>query len=220
MKRLILVRHGESEGNVDPSIYMTKQDHEVALTEKGRQDSIEAGVKLNEILLSHKEKNLSNLVFRTDFKKEIKMVAFISPFLRTRETWQIMETQLDKNINYHVVEDLRLMEKKWELFKTKEDMDKFVKSPDFTNIFYRNNNAEALVDVSHRIASFVDSLVLRSSLGMLPDNVVIVSHWWALALMTIYLKQKPYEDFFGMKIKNCDPLVIDIKDTWIGKTYK
>ena len=220
MKRLILIRHGESEGNVDPSIYMHKQDHEISLTEKGSKDSVLAGEILNKILLAPQKESLSNLLFDIDKKKPVKTVAFISPFLRTRQTWQSMATQLDSVIHYQVLEDLRLIEKKWEIFKTKEEMDQFVKSPDFQNIFYRNNNSEALADVSQRIASFVDSLALKASLNKLPDDVIIVSHWWALCLMLIYLEQKPYEQFFGMKIKNCDPLVINIEDTWIGKSYK
>lgn len=50
MQRLILIRHGESEGNVDPKIYMTKKDHDVELTEKGRSHSKECGLDLNKIL--------------------------------------------------------------------------------------------------------------------------------------------------------------------------
>jgi hypothetical protein len=33
--RIILVRHGESEGNVNSLVYTTTQDHEINITEKG-----------------------------------------------------------------------------------------------------------------------------------------------------------------------------------------
>ena len=34
-KRIILVRHGESVGNVDPSVYVTTPDSQISLTERG-----------------------------------------------------------------------------------------------------------------------------------------------------------------------------------------
>lgn len=34
-KRIVLVRHGESQGNVDDAIYETVPDHALSLTPKG-----------------------------------------------------------------------------------------------------------------------------------------------------------------------------------------
>ena len=42
-KRIILVRHGESLGNFDESVYCTVPDWKVPLTETGKKQSIEAG---------------------------------------------------------------------------------------------------------------------------------------------------------------------------------
>ena len=36
-KRIILIRHAESEGNVDETVYQRKPDHRIELTEKGKQ---------------------------------------------------------------------------------------------------------------------------------------------------------------------------------------
>lgn len=33
--RIILIRHGESEGNVDDTAYVTKGDAKISLTDKG-----------------------------------------------------------------------------------------------------------------------------------------------------------------------------------------
>ena len=35
-KRIILIRHGESEGNVDDTLFETRADHSMDLTEHGR----------------------------------------------------------------------------------------------------------------------------------------------------------------------------------------
>ncbi|XP_060182638.1 phosphoglycerate mutase-like protein AT74 [Lycium barbarum] len=42
-KRIILVRHGESEGNVDKNVYATVPDHKVQLTKKGKEQAKKAG---------------------------------------------------------------------------------------------------------------------------------------------------------------------------------
>jgi len=43
MKRIFLVRHGESEGNADKSIHLRVADHAIHLTSKGRGQAFQAG---------------------------------------------------------------------------------------------------------------------------------------------------------------------------------
>ena len=42
-KRLILVRHGESQGNVDQNVYASVPDHALHLTERGWTQALCAG---------------------------------------------------------------------------------------------------------------------------------------------------------------------------------
>merc|ERR1711972_362459 len=49
-KRLIFIRHGESEANVDRKITETVPDHLLHLTEKGRMQAIDAGKRLKELV--------------------------------------------------------------------------------------------------------------------------------------------------------------------------
>ena len=50
---VILVRHGESEGNVDRTAWWRKADHDIELTEKGRQQATDAGKRIEEIFLAY-----------------------------------------------------------------------------------------------------------------------------------------------------------------------
>ncbi|KAF3531686.1 hypothetical protein DY000_02043877 [Brassica cretica] len=52
-KRIILVRHGESEGNLDTSAYATTPDHKIQLTESGLLQAREAGARLRSLLSSN-----------------------------------------------------------------------------------------------------------------------------------------------------------------------
>jgi len=70
--RIILVRHGESEGNIDSSAYVRKGDCNVSLTETGCAQALAAGLFLRDFYTS------SNT---TEWPR-----IFVSPYQRTLET--------------------------------------------------------------------------------------------------------------------------------------
>ncbi len=70
--RILLVRHGESEGNVDISKYIEKGDSKVGLTDRGWQQAIGTGGFLGQFY------NRNGI--------EKWPVLFLSPYQRTRET--------------------------------------------------------------------------------------------------------------------------------------
>ena len=43
MQNLYLIRHGESQANVDEEVYKSIPDHRIALTDKGQTQAIFAG---------------------------------------------------------------------------------------------------------------------------------------------------------------------------------
>lgn len=49
-KRIILIRHGESEGNVDRGTYGYKPDYALELSLRGFAQAMEAGVNLKNIV--------------------------------------------------------------------------------------------------------------------------------------------------------------------------
>ena len=95
-KRLILVRHGESQGNRDSSIYATVPDHAIELTDKGRKQARHCGEELREII-GMKE----------------KLICFVSPFRRSRETCQLICEAFPKENILKVQEDPRIREQEW-----------------------------------------------------------------------------------------------------------
>ena len=73
-KRLVLIRHGQSEGNATPkkAVYRSTPDHLIALTERGKAEARHAG-KLLKVLLSR---------HRPDGRAKF----FCSPHVRARQT--------------------------------------------------------------------------------------------------------------------------------------
>jgi len=79
--RILLVRHGESLGNVDPSVHATTADHAVPLSERGREQAREAGRRI----ATHYQ--------ASDEGDHRHVRLWVSPYRRTRETADaIMET--------------------------------------------------------------------------------------------------------------------------------
>ena len=79
--RILLVRHGESMGNVDPLIHATTADHAVPLSALGTDQAREAG----RAVAAYYQKELGN------DRPHVRM--WVSPYKRTRQTADaVMET--------------------------------------------------------------------------------------------------------------------------------
>ena len=98
--RVVLVRHGESEGNVDLDIYRTKPDAARRLTPKGRAQAVEAGKKL-----------------KADIG-DSKVHFIVSPYTRTRETLHgILQAFDDPSQINAIVEDPRIREQEFGMYQ-------------------------------------------------------------------------------------------------------
>ena len=49
-KRIILVRHGESEANINPHLFASIPDYAIELTDKGREQAFYAGKQLKDLV--------------------------------------------------------------------------------------------------------------------------------------------------------------------------
>lgn len=67
-RRIILVRHGESEGNINPKAYNHTPDHEIRLTPIGKKQAIDAGLAIKRLV------------------GDEPCAFYVSPYLRTKET--------------------------------------------------------------------------------------------------------------------------------------
>lgn len=72
-RRIILVRHGQSEGNVDEGAYTRVADPNIALTEKGLNEAAKCGQMIKEMI-------------EKDEADDWKVYFYVSPYRRARET--------------------------------------------------------------------------------------------------------------------------------------
>ncbi|MBT2414927.1 histidine phosphatase family protein [Streptomyces sp. ISL-12] len=161
-RRIVLVRHGESTGNLDDSVYEREPDHALGLTEQGRREAGQAGEKLREV-----------------FGRE-RVSVYVSPYRRTHETLRAF--RLDPDL-IRVREEPRLREQDWGNWQDREDvrLQKAYRDA-YGHFFYRFAQGESGADVYDRVGGFLESLFRSFEAPDHPPNVLLVTHGLAMRL--------------------------------------
>ena len=190
-----MLRHAESEGNVNKEIYTTKPDYALNLTDLGKQQSNEAGRKLYGLL------------------GDESCISYVSPFYRTRQTYDCIKPHL--NICYEFKEDPRLREQEWcgKLrsegfdYKTEEERDTF------GHFYYRFNGGESCTDVYDRISTFLETLHRDFIKSDYPKNCIIVTHGMTMRVFLMRWFHMSVETFeFLRNPKNAQFVVMELQD--------
>jgi len=170
---MYIVRHGESEGNVDLNAYRQYGDHRLPLTEDGKLMAQKAGRYLADRF---------EQIIEEDEDPWIEM--WVSPFTRTRETAiEMLKGGLGQWVQ-HVRESPHLVEQDWGLLegqniKAEEVYEHFPKSMKRIRLqanaegkFYaRFPSGESAADVYNRVTNFVGTIQRRKH-----KYTIVVTH--------------------------------------------
>jgi len=210
---IYLVRHGESEGNVNEEIYKTVPDYRVGLTAKGRKQAVQAGKNI--------EKNaLSRVIFSDEYQP--KVTIYSSPWTRARETTQGIIKGLGKKfVIVRSYEDPRLREQGWGNYKEDHLQRKINRERKaFGTFFYRMPHGESGADVYDRITTFIDTLY-RDFDKHYSDINIIVTHGLTLKAFLTRFFHWSHEQFDGYKNpQNCEVfrMVLGQNDKYVLET--
>ncbi|GAA3708655.1 histidine phosphatase family protein [Streptomyces tremellae] len=161
-RRIVLVRHGESEGNADDSVYERVPDHALGLTARGERQAQETGGRLREA-----------------FGAE-RVSVYVSPYRRTHQTLRAFG--LDSDL-VRVREEPRLREQDWGNWQDREDVQRQKAYRDaYGHFFYRFAQGESGADVYDRVGAFLESLHRGFEEPGSPPNVLIVTHGLTMRL--------------------------------------
>lgn len=162
-KRIILIRHAESEANRDPAIYAEKPDHFHVLSPLGEQQAHEAGDRL-----------------RSLFGKDESYGVFVSPYQRTLQTMEIACKAIgSKPVFTH--EDPRLREQDHGPMRSSEDSVEHRRERTLHGtFFYRFPGGESCADIFDRVSTFLETLHRRFASPEFPENVLMFTHGTAL----------------------------------------
>ena len=164
-KAIFLIRHGESQGNVDKSLYRTVPDWKIPLTPKGHKQSEDVGIKLRELINPEEISTIHH-----------PLQVYCSPWYRTRQT----KDGVLKGFNYPdivVKEDPRIREQEWGNFQEKKLIKKIRRERHkYGSFFYRMPHGESGADVYDRVTTFIDTLHRDFDKIEFPPYCALISH--------------------------------------------
>ena len=199
-QRIILIRHGESQANVDRMLHAHTPDHRFALTEKGVQQAHEAGVKLYREL--HKSPSGS-----------VRIQFYLSPYVRTRQTYQgIMESMKELGVtDVLAYEDPRLREQEFGNYRHPDEhavLD--LERDEFGTFFYRVPGGESGADVFDRLSGAMDTMHRDFVKEDFPENMIVVSHGLTIRLFLMRWFHWTVEQFEKLRNPtNCQHYVLE-----------
>ncbi|RLN48631.1 hypothetical protein BBJ28_00004714 [Nothophytophthora sp. Chile5] len=195
-KRLILVRHGESEGNIDPLLYCSVPDNAMHLTELGYEQAVAAGESIKKIVGNE------------------TMRFIVSPYVRTIETFcGILKAWGFEGKSIPWTEEPRIREQDFgnfqEPLKIRECK---AQRRRFGSFFYRFPSGESPADVYDRVSSFLESLY-RMFEKSSEENYVLVTHGVAIrVILTRYFKYRISEFEQLQNFHNGEFVVLEFDD--------
>jgi len=141
-KRIILVRHGESQGNRDGSAYATTPDYKIPLTPHGIDQAKLAGAQIRHVISD----GGSSLNWKVYF--------YVSPYERTRSTLREIGRSIPRERIIGVREECRVREQDFGNFQEEQRMKAIKETRErFGRFFYRFPEGESAADVYDRVSS-------------------------------------------------------------------
>ncbi|XP_009385739.2 phosphoglycerate mutase-like protein AT74H isoform X1 [Musa acuminata AAA Group] len=193
-RRIILVRHGQSEGNVDESVYTRVPDPKIGLTPKGWRDAEECGLRIRDLVAG-------------DGADDWKVYFYVSPYRRTLETLRGLGKAFERSRIAGVREEPRVREQDFGNFQDREKMriEKEIRHR-YGRFFYRFPNGESAADVYDRITGFRETLRADIDIGRFQPpgerspnmSLVIVSHGLTLRVFLMRWYKWTVEQFEGL----------------------
>jgi broad specificity phosphatase PhoE len=194
----VLVRHGESEGNVDEAAYTRVPDPLIGLTVKGWRDAEDCGRRLRALFSSNSGDD------------DWKVYFYVSPYRRTLETLRGIGRAFESDRVAGVREEPRLREQDFGNFQDSDTMrvHKELRRR-YGRFFYRFPNGESAADVYDRITGFRGTLRGDIDVGRFFDpphcartrnmNIVLVSHGLTLRVFLMRWYKWTVRQFEGLR---------------------
>jgi broad specificity phosphatase PhoE len=193
-KRIILIRHGESEGNTDRVVYSKKPDYALLLTPTGMQQASKAGERLRSLV------------------GDESIQFYVSPLFRTQQTFQ----QVIKSFpieQYQWREEPRLREQEWGHLRSLDECRAVDQQRDAYGTFYfRIPDGESAADVYDRVSDFLHTLFRDFAKEDYAQNAVMVTHGMTIRLFLMRWFHYSVAEFEQLcNPPNCDIVVMELQ---------
>ena len=213
--KVVMVRHGQSEGNINEALYSTTPDNAMRITRLGWEQARRAGEILKEQIIASGE-----------------TVHFIvSPYVRTVETFHGIASAwcdpkefdyipdrekrikawygrlLELGLTWH--EDPRIREQDFGNYQIPEKIKAYKRERhQFGPFFYRFPHGESASDVFDRVSTFLDSLWRSFDLNK-SRNYVLITHGISIRVLLARYFRYSIEQFNRLaNPRNCEMVML------------
>lgn len=197
-RRIFLIRHGESIGNIDKEVYKHTPDYALPLSNMGNVQAEVLGHQLKKII------------------GEESVAAYYSPFFRARRTCDLALnafTIQQLNPNY-VKAEPRIVEQEWcgKLRKDGFMHETEAERDAYGHFLYRFEGGESCADVYYRVSDFFNTLHRDFEKDNFPANCLIFGHGMTNRLIIMKWFHLSIEEFEMLaNPKNCEFWQMDIE---------
>eukprot|EP00754_Rhynchopus_humris_P046266 Rhum_TRINITY_DN5778_c0_g1::Rhum_TRINITY_DN5778_c0_g1_i1::g.18296::m.18296 len=191
---IILLRHGQSEGNVNQAVYTTKGDSQLELTPLGVSQAKQAGAKLRSVI------------------EDRNVFVAVSPFERAQQTlYGLYDGGFPRQQVGVVHHDPRIREQEFGNFQS-IGLSAAVRAEmkAVGRFYYRRPNAESSADVFDRVAAFWEALLSEGPTSLLCERnntfgaCLLVTHGLTIRLLLMVIFQWSVETFESVfNLENC-----------------
>jgi broad specificity phosphatase PhoE len=189
---ILLLRHAESEGNADHTIFRTKPDNLVSLTEKGVQQAIEAGQRIERLFQSYEnEMQTAPIGLGRESAQKINRVHIhVSPYERTVQTVNAARQAFERRV-VRTSPESRIREQEFGNYSLKDSLQQQQEQQQVGRFWYRFPTGESGADVYDRVKSWwcESVLTVNERVGYdRVDAIVVVTHSLSMrfVLMQLY----------------------------------
>lgn len=180
---IFLVRHGESVGNADKSVYKNIPDYALQLTDKGILQAEVAGKDIRLII-----------------GPENPVQFYVSPFWRTRQTYAGIRQLFPDPGRYKYYEDPRIREQEWgqDMRTGREGYNNGLEQErdSYGHFYYRfRDGGESCADVFDRVSDFMNTMFRDFKKKDFPQNCIIVTHGMTMRLFLMRWFHCSVEEF-------------------------
>jgi len=199
-EKIFLVRHAESEGNVDNKAYSLIPDSQVPLTERGKRQARDAGAKIRAAL-------------ERGGNRDYRLFFYTSPYKRSLQTYEQISSAFGQDHIMGVQEEVQLREQDFGNFQDPEGKKREkAERLRFGRFFYRFPDGESGADVYDRLTIFEDHLVRDINAGRFANrtSLVLVTHGLALRVFLMRWFHWTVDQFLAVyNPANAEPLVLE-----------
>ncbi len=193
-QKIIVMRHAESQEDVDKTVYAHTADLDVALSQRGEKQSID---------VSH---TLSNILGKGSVH------FYISPGLRLRQTYNLMTSRFPEYLHHSFSVETLILKQYWgdvtvenrreiEIARYKEGV-----------LVYRFPNGESGPQLVERFRLFASNLRGEFAKKDFPENIVVLTHGFEMRVFLMVWFGWSVEYFESLaNPRNCEMITLHLK---------